>query len=345
MKILHTADLHLLRDDEKRMDVLKWLIKKTNELRVNYLIIAGDLFESDTEAVILRQRVKKNFEISNAEIILLPGNHDPNSFAIDYDYGRNVHQLIEKPFSILTAGNLKFCAIPYQDMQFADCIKNLPCGIDILIAHGLVFDKTFIYALHDEKVQTMSIYPAHLENIARYVALGHIHSQMYKTEYKETKVVYPGSPIALNTKCQKERVVMEIDIDESNLTAEPLLVDISPFYKRLEYFVYPGTEERFFINLAEDIQRLNKRVMPEIIVNGFIGKDERSFSQNLKEIEKKYAPQFSDFRITIEKLTNWGEVIKNPLIKRFVEKTEGLNDELRMEIFEISLPVFSELLK
>ena len=48
MKFLHTADLHLKKDEEKRTEILKWLIKKADELNVDYFIIAGDLFESNT---------------------------------------------------------------------------------------------------------------------------------------------------------------------------------------------------------------------------------------------------------------------------------------------------------
>jgi hypothetical protein len=35
--------------------------------------------------------------------------------------------------------------------------------------------------------------------------------------------------------------------------------------------------------------------------------------------------------------------MQNRTVQRFVEKTAGLDDELRMKVFEISFPIFSDI--
>jgi DNA repair exonuclease SbcCD nuclease subunit len=202
MKFLHTADLHIKKGEKNRIEILQWLINKAEAMQVDFFIIAGDLFESDTDAIILRQEIKSIFRASSCKFLIIPGNHDLKSYSHDYDYGDNVIQLIETPFEIIELNNLKVCGVPYQNKRFSECIKNIPENIDILTAHGTLYDESFIFSMLDDKeTKYMPIYPANLENIARYVAMGHLHSKSIEKRYKNTHVVYPGSPIALDTKC------------------------------------------------------------------------------------------------------------------------------------------------
>ena len=94
MKFLHTADIHLKKNDQKRLQIFKWLIEKADQKKIDYFIIAGDLFDSDTDATELRPSLKKIFDRAKTQFLVIPGNHDTGSFGEEYDYGQNVIQPI-----------------------------------------------------------------------------------------------------------------------------------------------------------------------------------------------------------------------------------------------------------
>lgn len=87
MKILHTADWHLGQTffdfDRKAEHIvfLEWLKKKTHELSIDILLIAGDIFDSPNPSAesqrmyyhFLRDITAENPEL---QIIIIAGNHD-----------------------------------------------------------------------------------------------------------------------------------------------------------------------------------------------------------------------------------------------------------------------------
>lgn len=346
MNFLHTADLHLKKGEEKRTNVLKWLIKKADELNVDYFIIAGDLFESDTDATILRPELKKIFDSTNTTFLIIPGNHDAESFSHDYDYGKNVIQLTQMPFEIIELNGLTICGIPYQNKKFSECVKNIPGEIDILIAHGTLYDSSFIFSMLDDKeTEYMPIYPTNLENLARYIAMGHLHSRSIEKDYKNTKVIYPGSPIALDTKCEDKRYFYLINIDKKNLKIERIMIDISPYWLRKELFVFPGNEEEILNEIESHLANLDvTNIMPNIIINGFIGEKDKDFKNKIDEIDKKFTKKFENMKIAID-IQSWDRIIQNRMVKNFVQKTMELDNRLRIKVFEIAFPIFSDILK
>lgn len=346
MKILHTADIHIRKGDTKWIDVLKWLIDKGTALEIDYFIIAGDLFESDADASVLRSEIKEFFEKAKAKFLIIPGNHDAKSFSHDYDYGKNVIQLTKTPFEIIELDGLTVCGIPYQNKKFSECVKNIPGEIDILIAHGTLYDASFIFSVLDDKeTEYMPVYPANLENLARYIAMGHLHSRSIEKNYKNTKVVYPGSPIALDTKCEDKRYFYLINIDKENLKIERIKVDISPYWLRKELFVFPGNEQEILNEIESHLAGLDVvNIMPNIIIHGFIGEKDKDFKNKIDEIDKKFAGKFENMKTTIN-IQSWDHIIQNRMVKNFVQKTMELDNRLRIKVFEITFPIFSDILK
>jgi len=346
MNFFHTADLHLKKGEEKRIEILKWLIEKAEGLQIDFFIIAGDLFESDTDATILRPGLRKIFDATSIKFLITPGNHDEKSFSERYDYGNNVIQLMQTPFEIIELDGFKICGVPYQNKRFSECIKNIPGDIDILIAHGTLYDESFIFSMLDDKeTEYMPIYPTNLENIARYVALGHLHSRNIEKKYKNTNVVYPGSPIALDTKCVDSRFVYFMDIDKKNLKIESIKVEISPYWSESEFFVFPGIENKILEDITSLLLKIdNQNVMPNITVKGFIAEKDKDFNSAISAIDNKFKEKFVEIRINAD-VGSWDKIIQNSMVKNFVEKTKEFDDTLRMKIFEITFPIFSKALK
>jgi len=347
MKILHTADIHLVKDNEKRLAVLNYLLQKANELKVEYFIIAGDLFESDADATILRSTIKKIFDTASNKFLIIPGNHDVNSFNAHYDYGANVIQMTERPFGIIELDDLIVCGIPYHNNKFSECIKNIPESCDILICHGTLYDKSFIIQLLDEEeIEYMPIFPQNLENIARYIALGHIHSKSFYKEYKNTKVVYPGSPITLNTKCTEPRCFFYIEIDKTKIKIEKKEITISQYWQTKNFFVFPGVEEKILQEIEIYLKNINKEnIMPNIIIQGFIEIGDKNFSDKIFTLKENYRKGFSGFNLNTDRIQSWDRIIQNQMVRRFVDKTDGLSNEVRMKIFEMIFPIFSKIIK
>jgi DNA repair exonuclease SbcCD nuclease subunit len=346
MRLLHTADLHLKKGEEKRLEVFAWLLERATELETDYFIIAGDFFDSDSEATILRQEVRRMCESMTYKFLIIPGNHDAQSFGPQYEYGSNVIQLTEKPFQLLQSGGLRICGVPYVDTKFSESTKDMPHDIDLLIAHGTLYDRSFIFSLlEDQETRYMPIFPVDLENVARYVAMGHLHTTCIELRYEKTRAVYPGSPLAIDSKCVGARYFFLLDIDENNLKAEKHEVEVAAYWLTKEFFVYPGVERTVLAGIEDHLRKISDaRVMPNITVSGYIGEGEKEFLNLLAGIQKSHVNRFPDFRMSTG-IQSWDKLMTNPLIQNFVKRTEGLGDELRLKVFEITFPIFSRLLR
>ena len=346
MLILHTADLHLTSKDPSRLQTLDWIINKTNEIKADCLVVAGDLFDSDTEGTILRTEVRKIFEKSKSKIFLLPGNHDLESYGSNYDYGKNTQQLINKPFEIFFCNNIKFLAIPFQPKKFSECIMDLSEDVDIIIAHGTLYDLSILPVLNVEDIEYMPIYPADLKNHCRIALLGHIHSTYLELDYDTLKIIYSGTPIALNTKCRTPRKISLIEINKKNIVVNSIEVEIAQYWKELNYFVFPGNEEKVLNQIEQELSDFaGKNILPNITVQGFIAGNEIEFKKEIAKIKEKYQREFIEIALDCDEIQSWDRVLKNPFVRRFIERTQHLPDALRMKIFELTFPHFAEMIR
>jgi DNA repair exonuclease SbcCD nuclease subunit len=346
MKILHTADVHLKKDDEKRLGIFEWMLRRAVEMEVDCFAIAGDLFESDTDATQLRQTVRKMFESVKYSFLIIPGNHDAHSFGPDYDYGKNVVQLTKEPFHPIERDGMRICGVPYQEKKFSDCIRNIPKNVDILIAHGTLYDQSFIFSvLEDIETEYMPIYPAHLDGIARYVALGHLHSRNIELKYGDTQVVYPGSPSALDAKCIDTRHFYSVEIDGSEVTVSKHRVDVAPYWVERDFFVFPDIENEVISDIESFLKGVDESTaMPNIGIRGYTVASEKEFKGRVHSVVTKFCERFQDSRIEIE-VQSWDVIMKNRMVQRFVNKTQDLDDRLRTRVFEITFPIFDKVLR
>jgi hypothetical protein len=112
-----------------------------------------------------------------------------------------------------------------------------------------------------------------------------------------------------------------------------------------EFFVYPEGEKAILDGIQEYLHSLeDTRVMPNITVTGYIGEKEKEYLKLLSDLEQTHADRFPDLRLNAE-IQSWDKLMSNPLIQNFVARTEGLADELRLKIFEITFPIFNRALK
>ncbi len=344
MLILHTADLHLTSKEPSRLKVLEWIIDRANAYKVDCIIIAGDLFDSDTEGTILRSEVGKIFERSSSKLFLLPGNHDVESYGINYDYGENVHKCTKRPFEQFSIKDITFVAVPFQPAKFSECVIDLSENPDVFIAHGTLYDLSILPVLNVEDVEYMPIYPPDLKNHCRVALLGHIHSAYLELDYDTTKIVYSGAPIALNTKCRTPRMISFIEIDKKKIVVNSIEVEIAQFWKELNYFIFPGNEEKILNQIKQELNGFEgENILPSINVQGFIAGNEGEFKKEIAKIKEKYLKKFTTINLDCNDIQSWDRVLKNPFVRKFVERTQHLPDELRKKIFQLIFPHFAEM--
>lgn len=329
------------------MRIFEWILEKTTNEKIDCIVVSGDMFDSDADAASLRPKIKRICDDLAATIIVIPGNHDIGAFRRGYDYGKSVIQCIERPHSIVEISDLKIAAIPYQDKKFVECISDLPADIDILVAHGTLYDPNLMMSILDDEEDTkyMPIYPANLENLARYAALGHLHARSIEKKYGKTVVVYPGAPIALTTKCVTERSCCVLTIDHQSVSVKQAPVDIAPYYQRETFFVFAGNEEHIISKIEQRLSSLEPaHHIPDITIRGYTDKQDRDFNSMLDTLRAKFSSRFSRLNITNE-VESWDAILEHPVVRRFVEKTKDTSEVVRMKIFETALPIFSKLLK
>lgn len=347
MLILHTADLHLSNKDPLRTKILDWIVDKANEYKIDFIVIAGDLFDSDTDATLLRSEVKKIFEKTQAEILVIPGNHDSESYGSNYDYGHNIRQLFKKPFEQFRISGIKFLAIPFQSKKFSECVLDLSESVDVLITHGTIYDISILPVLNQEDVEYMPIYPLELENLCRCALLGHLHSQYIELNYKKVKVIYSGAPIALSTKCREPRKITLVNISEKGIEAKTVDIEIAPYWQKLDYFVFPHNETSIISKLTQDITELSsKNILLEISIHGYIAGSEGEFKAQIQQVIEKFKDSFKTMPLlNCDKISSWDQFLKIPFVNKFLEKTAGLDDGLRTKILELTFPYIEDIIK
>ena len=213
MKFIHLADMHFdtpftnlsLKGDFgriRRMDqreVFKKIIDYTKENKIEYLFIAGDLYEHNYIRKSTIEYINELFkQIPETKIFITPGNHDPyiiNSMYRNFELSENVKIFTSKIEKVET-NYANIYGVGFEDFycektDIENIILDDKNKINILIAHGS------INASDKLQLQYNPINKNKLKLIGfDYVALGHIHKLDYNSEQNQN-IVYQGSTISM----------------------------------------------------------------------------------------------------------------------------------------------------
>ena len=230
VKFLHTADWHIGRKLqgkdllEDQQYVMNNLISKIDEIKPDFLIIAGDLYDRSVpskEVTTLLQEllVKINIEC-NIPIFAISGNHDSRErLAIGEAWFSKhkfyLHTRLEQAFDKLSYEDADIYLLPYFEPfeareYFEDptltthnaatkrvidkIYKNLDTNkTNILVAHTFVSGGLETDSEREISVGTVENVAVEVFDKFDYVALGHLHNP---NAIKETRLKYSGSPMA-----------------------------------------------------------------------------------------------------------------------------------------------------
>jgi len=316
VKFLHTADWHLGikytklgHSAEKvrkiRIETAKRLIDIAKDNNVDFIIIAGDLFDNnDVDRRLIDIAVEIIDDIAPIPVYILPGNHDPltrDSLYLNPEWDSLGNALIFKnthPIEV-TGINVTLYPCPVTQKQtrrdLTEWIKVTDNNISIGIAHGNLQIQGFVeepnFPIDPERVEKSGL---------DYLALGEWHS-LFRHEGKDKafRTVYPGTPetTKFGEKNSGKAVIVEIE----NHGAKPAIQEIDVGTVKWEEW----TRE---ISTIEDIKytetELNKVKEPEYKVVTFYVKGviDPEVMDYLESFETRYSKQFLYFNLVKEEL-------------------------------------------
>lgn len=268
MRILHTADWHLgkIVNEFSMLDLqseyLKKLVKKVDELKIDVLIMAGDLYDRaipPKEAVSLANEVfTKLTQELDVPVLVIAGNHDSNE---RIEYGASLLSASQLYIEGTTKERVRkvkiqdtnFYLIPYDDhrnirqvfdtdhiktpeealrLQLDEIKKDWDSeAINILLYHGFIINIQSDADLEESEserplsVGTIDFVSHELVEDFDYVALGHLHkAQKVSTE----RIRYSGSPLKYSkSEANYQKQSLIVDITKNHLEITPLEIPLS----------------------------------------------------------------------------------------------------------------------
>lgn len=335
MRILHTADLHLQKDDEKTLEGLAAVLKKANDEDVDLVTIGGDLFDTEEDAEVLRADLREMFTDLPFQVLAIPGNHDAEAFRENTDFGPDIDVLADDPLEKKEYDDLVVVGVPFKSGMSTDLYEEL----------RYEGEKDSILLLHctlqmgynrEEAGEEEDYFPVSKETLSEldydYVLAGHIHSDTQQVPLEGGEFIYPGSPVSQSRTETGQRHVFIIDTEEKSASGLPLETF---YYASEEWKLKPGKAEEFFDDLREWIEEKPDYCEELITVSGTMEIDEEEFSKRLRDIA-------GGAEVT-NRTKNVEEVLEHPLYRRFRDKMgEDIDD--KSEVNDIVIESMSELI-
>ncbi len=250
IKLLHTSDWHLgkrlfrLDRGEEHAFFLEWIINTIKEEKINYLLVAGDIFDVPTPP---HSSLKMFFDFlgrlsreTSCQTFIIAGNHDSgaliNAPAALYGEHRvtvwGKLEEVSKHWVTLKDGDkdvLQLCAIPF--FRHYELAEDLVEGEELLgrLTHYFenpphpdlpkIFMGHHLFGMFEaagsEQVVSLSgldsIPTKALTDYFIYGALGHIHKPQRIS--KNPEIVYSGSPLQMRFSEQHEKSVQILSFD------------------------------------------------------------------------------------------------------------------------------------
>jgi len=327
MKILHTADLHLIEYGDERWKTLEKLLKIGKKNRIDVLVISGDLFDKDIKAESLRIQIREVFTDKGFKILIIPGNHDSIVLKEEgLDFGKDAFILTEKPFEL---NEVRFIGLPYEATEgerLTTKIKSLKKQLkndrtNILLYHGELLDIFFSRNDFGEEGESryMPVKLSYFKDLnINYVLAGHFHTRFDMRLIEPGKYfVYPGSPVSITRREIGQRYV---NLFEVGKTPEAYALD-TPHFEVKTIFLDPFSEENPLEKIKEEISRVHPEAHLILKITGYIDghkihKTEQQLSSDIKKLinGKKIEshPEFMDIQ----------KILNNDIFKSFLKKLE-----------------------
>lgn len=330
MKILHTADIHLREDRPERWDALRAVLDLGRKETVDSIIITGDLFDADIDAIKLKAKLRELFSGVNCDIFIIPGNHDARSFEDRAFFGPRV-KVIGSFTDKYETGDAVITGIPFKninELELYSILRNIsenlnPDKCNILLYHGELLDS--YYSRKDFGEEGDSRYmPVRLDFFTElkfdYILAGHFHTNYNVWEFGRQGgsgyFVYSGSPVSVT---RRETGKRKVNIFNTHEAPREILLD-SFFYESININLDPFSDIDPVTAVKQNLSLADPRARLLLVIDGYInstkhGIDETKFNEELDVIKNN-----KKIEEVVFNAVDLGRILEDDLFKTFDSK-------------------------
>ncbi len=293
------------RFSQARIDAISTLGRLATEHDAQFMIVAGDVFESNQLSRRTMMRTLDTLDSLPIPVFLLPGNHDPldgaSIFSTEEFQSTSDHVIVLRdmePIQVPGLSGVEVVGAPWRTKHpssdlckdLADCLEPASGIVRIAVAHGQV-DTLSPDTSRPEIIDLAGIEEAIDAKKFHYMGLGDRHSV---TEVgSKGRIYYSGAPIAtaFDEVDTNKALLVELEV-EGECTVEPLEVGNWSFI----------AEERA-MNGPEDLAKFEKWLndVPNkecaVVKVGFVGSINLATAAALDELMETKAEIFASLRV------------------------------------------------
>lgn len=311
IRIVHTADNHIdllfknYPDDvanflkEERMAALTRIVDVASEKKANFIVVAGDLFESVKSSLrVIKRTVDILARFTGNHVLVLPGNHDFFSDQSSELWVRFREAAGDRPIKVLTESQIENFNIDDQQIQFFAC----PCrsktskdhaigwvvdeprikgAINIGVAHGNVDD---LGLDNDDKFFNMSRNDLRAAKMHAWL-LGHIHRPFPNQDGTDSPDLFmAGSHSPHSVRNCHSGSAWFIELNKDGIQRYETIHSSDITFKRIEHIFCP---EKGLDNLKSQVSALvpQKTVLDLKLQGTLKNEDFNDLALFLKKIE------------------------------------------------------------
>jgi len=328
MKIIHIADVHLVDQADPRWSALGEAIRIANQEPADFLVISGDLFDSDADAEALRVPLRSIFEGAEFETLIIPGNHDSASYGAGLYFGEGVRILSDDAWSenIVDKDGVRFIGIPFAPLEAQELHRRLrglrelvdPDRTNILLYHGELLDASFDRGdFGPEAGRYMPSRLAFFEELGvDYVLAGHFHTTFDFRKFGSGGFfVYPGSPVSVTRREVGKRHAALIEIG-----ADPIRVPLDTHhFDAVEITLDAFSDADPLELIREQLQAVDSGATVLLSVGGTIRGSE-------EDLAKAIDAELEGMNVEARELTfrDLSRVVGHPVFAKFEEYLTSL---------------------
>jgi len=351
MRILHTSDLHLQNIGDERWEALRTILNICKSEKVDVLVIAGDLFDSDEEGAQLRVEMRKLFNDATFKTIILPGNHDATMYSDGMYLGEGVEIITEYERPIELDG-VAFFGLPFRkEYSTNDKVAEILADMsrkassdktNILIYHGDLLDLLFSKDDFGNEEGYMPIKAADFDGTNfRYILAGHFHRTFNIYDLPNGGYfVYPGSPVSTTTKETGKRNVNIFTVGER---PEPFSIDTF-HYECINIHFDPLNDEHPVEIVDKACKSVDKNTKVILKVDGYVNCTK--FDLNEKKIQDEIDKKLGKFieGVAQYEFKDVSKILEDDIFKRFIQKLDAKNIDMnkRQGYIDLLISAFSQ---
>ena len=338
MKLLHTADVHLTDQNGPRWRALEALALHAHEESVDFLVISGDLFDSDADAEALRVPLRSIFEGAGFETLIIPGNHDRDAYGAGLHFGEGVRLLTNSDWSknIIDREDVRFIGIPFAQMDAQEFRRQLrrlrdlmePDRATVLLYHGELLDASFDRgSFGPEAGRYMPSRLAFFDELGvDYVLAGHFHANFDVRRFGENGLfIYPGSPASVTRREVGKRHAALIETGR-----DPIRIPLDTHhFEAVDITLNAFSGDDPLAVIKERLQAVDPGAYILLSVRGTIRGSEKELFEAIQAEMAKLNGETKD--IAFKDLSR---VVEHPLFAMFEERLSALLHDPEADIAE-----------